>query len=168
MLSEKLQKLLNDQINYEYYSAYTYLAMSAYADSNEFPGIANFFMIQAQEEMEHAKRIYTYMPSKGGDIELEAIEKPKKEYKDVFEIFDEGLSHEQEVTRRIYHIADVALEEKEHATMSFIKWFIDEQVEEEESFSLLVKKAKRALDNPAALYLLDDELASRTLHPAAK
>jgi len=166
MLSKNLEKALNDQINFEYYSAYTYLAMSAYAEDIDFPGAANFFQVQAQEELEHAKKIYDYVFQKGGRVELEAIEKPRVEYSNILEVFEEGLKHEQSVTKRIYSIADIAFEEKEHATMSFLRWFIDEQVEEEESFTSLVKKLKRASENTASLYMIDDELSTRTFTPS--
>lgn len=166
MLSKNLENALNDQINFEYYSAYTYLAMAAYAEDIDFPGAANFFQVQAQEELEHAKKIYDFVFQKGGRVVLEAIEKPRVSYETLLEVFEEGLKHEQTVTKRIYNIADIAFEEKEHATMSFLRWFIDEQVEEEESFSNLVKKIMRASENPASLYMIDDELATRTFVPS--
>lgn len=166
MLSKRLEKALNEQINFEYYSAYTYLAMSAYAEDLDFPGAANFFQVQAKEELDHAKIIYDYVFRKGGRVELEAIEKPRVIYENILEVFEEGLKHEEEVTRRIYSIADIAFEEKEHATMSFLKWFIDEQVEEEESFGNLVKKIRRANDSLANMYMIDDELATRIYTPS--
>ncbi len=166
MLSKKLQDALNDQINFEHYSAYTYLGMAAYMEDLDFPGVANFFKVQAQEELDHAMTIFNYVIQKGGRVELEAIEKPRFEYDSLLNVFEEGLKHEQTVTKRIYNLADIALEEKEHATMSFLRWFIDEQVEEEESFSGLVKKIKRASSNEASLYLLDDELSTRVYVPS--
>lgn len=168
MLSKNLEKALNDQINFEYYSAYTYLAMSAYAEEMDFPGAANFFKVQAQEELDHARIIYNYVFQKGGRVELEAIKKPRVSYDNILDVFEEGLKHEQMVTKRIYNLADIALNEKEHATMSFLRWFIDEQVEEEESFSNLVKKIKRASDSLANMYMIDDELATRTYVPSIK
>lgn len=166
MLSEKLQKALNDQINFEYYSAYTYLGMAAYAEDLDFPGAANFFKVQAQEELDHAMTIYSYIFQKGGRVVLEAVEKPRFEYENLLNVFEEGLKHEQTVTKRIYSIADIALDEKEHATMSFLRWFIDEQVEEEENFNNLVKKIKRASNSEASLYMIDDELSTRTYVPS--
>lgn len=166
MLSENLQNALNDQINFEYYSAYTYLGMAAYAEDLDFPGVANFFKVQAQEEIDHAMTIYNYVFQKGGRVVLDAIDKPRFEYDSLLNVFEEGLKHEQVVTKRIYNLADIALDEKEHATMSFLRWFIDEQVEEEENFTNLVKKVKRAANNEASLYLLDDELSTRTYVPS--
>lgn len=165
MISKNLENAINEQINFEFYSAYTYLAMSAYAEEIDFPGAANFFKIQAQEELDHARKMYDYLFQKGGKVVLEAIEKPKAEFDNLLNIFEEGLKHEQTVTKRIYNIANIALDEKEHATMSFLSWFVDEQVEEEENFTNLVKKIKRASGNEANLYMIDDELATRIYTP---
>ena len=165
MLSKSLEKAINEQINFEFYSAYTYLAMAAYAEDLDFSGAANFFKIQAQEELDHARKMYDYVFQMGGRVTLGAIDRPREEYKGLLEIFEEGLKHEQEVTRRIYEIANIALEEKEHATMSFLRWFVDEQVEEEENFTNLVKKIKRAGDNETNLFMIDDELATRVYIP---
>lgn len=161
MLSEKLEKSLNDQITFEFYSSYTYLAMAAFCESSDLSGFANFFRVQAKEELDHAMKLYDYVFQKGGTVILGEIEKPQKEYDSMVDVFETGLSHEKIVTSRIYDIMDIATEEREHATMSFLKWFIDEQVEEENNFSSLLKKVKRCEGNPAALYMLDDELANR-------
>ena len=162
MLSEKLEKSLNDQITFEFYSSYTYLAMSAFCESSDLSGFANFFRVQAKEELDHAMKLYDYVFQKGGRVILGEIEEPKKEYESMVDLFETGLSHERIVTNRIYDITDIATEEREHATISFLKWFIDEQVEEENNFNSLLKKVKRCENNSAALYMLDDELANRT------
>ena len=162
MLSEKLEKSLNDQITFEFYSSYTYLAMSAFCESSDLSGFANFFRVQANEELDHAMKLYDYVFQKGGKVVLGEIEQPKKEYDSMVDLFETGLSHERIVTNRIYDITDIATEEREHATISFLKWFIDEQVEEENNFNSLLKKVKRCENNSAALYMLDDELANRT------
>ena len=162
MLSEKLEKSLNYQITFEFYSSYTYLAMSAFCESSDLSGFANFFRVQAKEELDHAMKLYDYVFQKGGKVVLGEIEQPKKEYDSMVDLFETGLSHERIVTNRIYDITDIATEEREHATISFLKWFIDEQVEEENNFNSLLKKVKRCENNSAALYMLDDELANRT------
>ena len=161
MLSEKLEKSLNDQITFEFYSSYTYLAMAAYCEASDLSGFANFFRVQAKEELDHAMKLYDYVFQKGGRVILGEIEEPKKEYESMVDVFETGLAHERIVTSKIYAITDIATEEREHATMSFLKWFIDEQVEEENNFNSLLKKVKRCESNPAALYMLDDELANR-------
>ena len=161
MLSNQLLDALNDQVNFEFYSSYTYLAMAAYAESVDLSGVANFFRVQAQEEMSHAMKFYDYIFQKGGMVKLEAIEKPKVEYNNIIEVFETGFNHEQTVTRRIYKLADIATAEREHATMSLLKWFVDEQVEEENNFQTILKKVRRLEGNPAAMYMLDEELATR-------
>ncbi|WP_346939564.1 ferritin [uncultured Clostridium sp.] len=165
MLSENLLKNLNDQVNFEFYSSYTYLAMSAYAESVDLSGIANFFRVQAQEELFHAMKLYDYIFQKNGVVELEKINKPEGKYESIVDVFETGYKHEQLVTSRIYKLADIASDEKEHATISLLRWFIDEQVEEENTFNTLLKKIKRAENNPAALYMLDEELATRVFTP---
>lgn len=165
MLSDNLLKNLNDQVNFEFYSSYTYLAMAAYAESVDLSGIANFFRVQAQEELFHAMKLYDYIFQKNGVVELDKIDKPEGKYESIIDVFETGYNHEQLVTSRIYKLADIASEEKEHATISLLRWFIDEQVEEENTFNTLLKKIKRAEDNPAALYMLDEELATRVFTP---
>lgn len=165
MLSDNLLKNLNDQVNFEFYSSYTYLAMAAYAESVDLSGIANFLRVQAQEELFHAMKLYDYIFQKNGVVELDKIDKPEGKYESIIDVFETGYKHEQLVTSRIYKLADIASEEKEHATISLLRWFIDEQVEEENTFNTLLKKIKRAEDNPAALYMLDEELATRVFTP---
>lgn len=165
MLSDNLLKNLNDQVNFEFYSSYTYLAMAAYAESVDLSGIANFFRVQAQEELFHAMKLYDYIFQKNDVVELDKIDKPESKYESIIDVFETGYKHEQLVTSRIYKLADIASEEKEHATISLLRWFIDEQVEEENTFNTLLKKIKRAEDNPAALYMLDEELATRVFTP---
>ena len=165
MLSEKLLNELNEQVNFEFYSSYTYLAMAGYCESIDLSGFANFFRVQAQEELAHAMKLYDYIFQKNGVVELKQIPMPTAKYDGVIDVFQKGYEHEQLVTKKIYNLADIAHDEKEHATMSLLKWFIDEQVEEENSFYALLKKVRRSEGNPAALYLMDDELASRVYTP---
>lgn len=161
MLSKNLQEKLNEQVNFEFYSSYVYLAMAAYAESIDLSGFANFFRVQAKEELAHAMKFYDYIFQKNGNVQLEAIEKPSYHFENASDLFAAGYEHEQLVTKRIYALADVAFEEKEHSTISLLQWFIDEQVEEENNFNSLLKKVKRTEGNPAALYMIDEELAKR-------
>lgn len=165
MLSERLLKVLNEQVNLEMFSSYTYLAMAGYSESMDLVGFANFFRVQAKEELEHAMKIYDYVYQKNGEIQLELIGKPEGHYDGIYDVFEKAYEHEKFVTKSIYAIADIAYEEREHATISLLKWFIDEQVEEEDTFLNLLKKVRRSEDNSAALYLLDDELAKRVHIP---
>jgi len=165
MVSKKLFDELNDQVNFEIYSSYVYLAMASYAESIDLSGFANFFRVQVQEELAHAMKLYDYIFQKDGVVTLDEIPKPKAEYKDILEVIEEAYAHEKLVTSKIYNRIDSATEEREHATISILKWYVDEQVEEEDSFNNLVKKVKRAKDNQVALYMLDDELAQRVYVP---
>lgn len=168
MLSENLLKNLNDQVNFEFYSSYLYLSMSAYAESIDLSGFANFFRVQAQEELFHAMKFYDYIFQKSGVVKLEAVAKPENKFENIIDVFEKGFEHEQLVTRRIYELADVAAEEREHSTMSLLNWFIDEQVEEENNFNSLLKRVKRSEGNPAAIYMMDDELSTRVFTPPTK
>lgn len=165
MVSKKLFDELNDQVNFEIYSSYVYLAMASYAESIDLSGFANFFRVQVQEELAHAMKLYDYIFQKDGVVTLDEIPKPKAEYKDILEVIEEAYAHEKLVTSKIYNLIDSATEEREHATISILKWYVDEQVEEEDSFNNLVKKVKRAKGNQVALYMLDDELAQRVYVP---
>ena len=161
MLSKKLLNSLNDQINFEFYSSYTYLAMAGYCESIDLAGFANFFRVQAKEELDHAMKLYDYVYQKNGSVVLEQVNKPQADYDGIIDVFEKGYEHEQLVTKKIYELTDIAYEEREHSTISLLKWFIDEQVEEENNFNSLVKRIRRIEDNPAGLYLMDDELAAR-------
>lgn len=165
MLNERLLEALNDQVNFEFYSSYTYLAMASYAESVDLSGFANFFRVQAQEELFHAMKFYDYIFQKNGTVTLNTIPKPNGSYESMMDVFNKGYEHEQEVTKKIYTLADIANEEREHATISLLKWFIDEQVEEENTFNSLLKKIRRAEGNPAAIYMIDEELSKRTFVP---
>lgn len=165
MLSEKLLQKLNEQVNFELYSAYVYLGMASYCESIDLSGFANFFKVQSQEELFHAMKFYDYIFQKNGMVTLEQIKKPEDKFQNILSVFESGYEHEQMVTKRLYNIADVATEEKEHATISLLNWFINEQVEEENTFNTILKKIKRCEENSAALYMLDDELSTRVYTP---
>ena len=110
-------------------------------------------------------KLYDYVYQKNGSVKLEQVDEPKGEFDGVIDVFVKGYEHEQLVTKKIYELADIAYEEREHSTISLLKWFIDEQVEEENNFNTLVKRIRRVEDNPAGLYLMDDELATRVYTP---
>jgi ferritin len=165
MISERLEKELNNQINFEFYSAHIYLAMAAYCSSIELDGFANFFKVQAEEEKFHAMRFFNYVTQRSGKVILKGMPDPKVEFDSIIDVFEVALSHEKIVTSRIYDLSDIALEEREHATLSLLKWFIDEQVEEENNFTTLTKKLVRIGSDTAALYILDTELAAKVFVP---
>lgn len=165
MLSEKLHAALNDQMNFEFYSAHAYLAMAAYCTAEAYDGFANFFLVQAEEERYHAMKFYNFLSNLGYRATIDGFEPPHNEFTSILDAFESALSHEKEVTQRIYHLSDIALDEREHATMAFLKWFIDEQVEEESTFDTLINKIKRIQNDSNAIFMLDSELATRTFTP---
>lgn len=165
MLSEKLHAALNAQMNYEFYSAHAYLAMAAYCTDESYDGFANFFLVQSEEERFHAMKFYNYLSDMGYTATIEGFSNPGNDFASVLDAFEQALKHEKKVTRRIYELSDIALEEREHATMAFLKWFIDEQVEEEATFNTLIAKISRIKNDLSAVFMLDAELANRTFTP---
>lgn len=168
MLSEKLHAALNEQMNYEFYSAHAYLAMAAYCSNESYDGFANFFLVQAEEERFHAMKFYNFINDMGYRATIDGFGSPGNEFSSLLDAFKHALEHEKEVTKRIYQLADIALEEREHATMAFLRWFIDEQVEEEASFNTLIAKISRIENDSNAIFMLDSELAQRSFDAAAE
>lgn len=165
MLSEKLKSAINDQINYELSSSNVYLAMQAYFSANDLEGFANFFSVQIQEENFHAMKFFNYLNQMDGRVLIDALPAPKNDFESPLHAFKEGLAHEKTVTERIYNLMNIATDEREHATISLLKWFIDEQVEEENTFNAIVKRLERIGEDSTALYMLDKELAARVFTP---
>lgn len=165
MISDNLLKALNEQMNYEFYSAQIYLSMGAYCNDQGFDGYANFFEVQAEEERFHAMKIYKYILTLGKRAIITGMEDPATEFTSIQDAFEKGFAHEKEVTQRIYELSDIALNEREHATMHFLKWFIDEQIEEEDMFNNLVHKLKLIDKDSNAFIMMDTELAKRTFVP---
>lgn len=165
MLSENLVQLINKQINYEFFSEHVYLAMAAYCADQDLNGFANFFRVQAEEERFHAMKLFDYIINMDARALIKSSPEPRNEYSSILELFKAGLEHEKSNTRNIYEIADAATNERNHATISFLKWFIDEQVEEESLMTSIIKKLERIGNDSAALYMLDTELAARTFTP---
>ncbi len=163
MLSKKLLDAINDQMNFEIFSAHIYLGMAGYCADLGLSGFENWFLVQYEEELFHAKKFYGYINEKGSRVAVKGFEDPVNEYGSLLEVFETALSHEQKVTARIYNLMDIATDEREHATKSFLQWFIDEQVEEESNVTDLISKIKLVKDS--GLYLLDQELAKRVFTP---
>lgn len=162
MLSQKLQDALNDQINKELYSEYIYLSMEAYLLQNDLDGIANFFHVQTQEEHFHAMKIYNFIIDRGGKVVLKKIDAPPTEFKSVVDVFEQTLAHEQFVTKSINELMDIAIKESDHALISFLKWYVDEQVEEESTVGKMLTKLKLIGGEGHGLLMIDQELAART------
>jgi len=165
MLQKKMLAALNEQINWEFYSAYLYLAMSARFQALNMPGGANWMNVQFQEELAHAMRFFTYVTDRNSEVKLGAIGEPPRDWQNGVEMFEVALDHEQIVTKRINNLADLALQLKDHATHQMLQWFIAEQVEEEASADQLLGKFRLAQENPGALFQLDSEMAARVFTP---
>jgi len=161
MVGKKMEKALNKQINAEMFSSYLYLSMSAYYESINLPGFANWMMAQSREEMEHAMKIYHYIFDCGGRVELDVIEKPQAEWKSPQAPFEDALKHEKKITSLINQLMDLAMDEKDHATIAFLQWFITEQVEEESQTDDVVQKLKMIEGSKNGLFMMDRELAGR-------
>lgn len=161
MISKKMEKALNQQINKEIYSAYLYLAMAAHSETIGLRGFANWFRIQFNEELAHAMKFFHYVNEQGSAVELDAIEKPQAKFKSPVALFEETLKHEQFVTKSIHGLVDLAIAEKDHATNSFLKWFVDEQVEEEANAQEILGLLKMAGGQPPGLMYIDRQLAAR-------
>ena len=162
MISEKLQEAFNDQINKELYSEYLYLAMKTKFMEWNLQGFVNWFDVQVQEEHAHGMGMFDYLDERGGSIDLRAIDKPEVKGNTPLEIFEHVLEHEQFVTSRINHLADVADEVKDRAALTFLNWYIKEQVEEEANVGGLLATLKLIGDDKKALLMLDKDLAART------
>jgi len=160
-ISTKMQDAINDQIQAEYYSSYLYLAMSAYCEEINMPGFAHWMRKQAEEEVEHAMKFYHYVVERGGRVVFGAIEQPQVDYDSILAVAEETLAHEQKVTSLIYQLYEVALEEKDYATQSLLKWYIDEQVEEEDNARTIVDQLKMVGGHTNGLIMLDKQLGAR-------
>ncbi|MBM7867485.1 ferritin [Heliobacterium gestii] len=167
MFSKQLQDELNEQLKHELFSAHLYLAMAAYSADQDLNGFENFFKVQAEEERFHAMKFFDFINEMGGRTVIKGLDEPHNEYGSVLDAFEKSYEHERFVTKRIYALMDMATEEREHATVSFLRWFIDEQVEEESMFLGLIKKLRFVQNNPSGLYMINAELANRTFTPPA-
>ncbi|HNT34788.1 MAG TPA: ferritin [bacterium] len=161
MLSKKMQKALCDQVTAEHYSAYLYLGMSAYFNSIDLPGFANWMYIQAQEELVHGIAIYHQIHERNGEVTLNTIEAPPKKWKSPVDVFENTCSHEQKVTASINNLVNLAIEEKDHATNNFLQWYVKEQVEEEATAYAILQKLKMMKDAPGGIFMMDKELGAR-------
>ena len=160
-MNEKIAALLNQQINKEFYSAYLYLDMSNFYDELDLDGYANYYMIQAQEERDHALLFMKYMQVNGLKITLDAIDKPDKVYTNVIDPLEAAAEHERYVTSLINDIYHECHAAKDYRTMKFLDWFVDEQMEEEDSADSMISRYKLFGQDPKGLYSLDQEYASR-------
>ena len=167
MIGKKVEKAFNAQINAEMFSAYLYLSMSAYFESENLSGFAGWMKVQAQEEMVHAMKLYGFINERGGRVTLEAIDAPQKKWTSPLAAFEGAYEHEQKITSLINGLVDIASAEKDHASGIFLQWFVSEQVEEEASADEIVQKLKLMGKAPGGLFMLDREMSQRTFSPPA-
>ncbi len=160
-ISKELQDAINDQINYELYSGYIYLAMAAWFEEQNLDGMARWMKLQAKEEYEHAMRFWTHVTDRGGKVELKAIDGPKTEWSSPLEAWEDAYQHELKVTKRIFKIGEIANAEGDKSAEPMLAWFYDEQVEEEEQTMKVRDILKMIGDSTNALFMLDGKLGSR-------
>ena len=165
MIKKQVAQALNDQINAELYSAYLYLSMAAALEDMGLRGFAHWMRIQNQEETFHAIKIFEHLIERGARVKLTAIDAPPTEWSDVLTIFKESLKHEQHVTGLINTLVDLAIKENDHATNTFLQWFVNEQVEEEASVEEILCQLKLAHESKGTLFILDKEMAARQFVP---
>ncbi len=165
MLSDDMLQKLNSQLNAEMYSAYLYLSMAAHLESRDLDGFANWMRVQFQEEQMHAFKFFDFINSRGGRVALASIDAPPKDWDSPQAAFAHVLAHEQKVTGLINALATAAAAESDHATSAFLQWFVNEQVEEEESANRILRNLKLIGSDGAGLLVLDRELALRVFVP---
>jgi ferritin len=154
---------INNQINNEMYSAYLYMAMSAYSSDVGLSGFATWFMVQYHEETFHSMKFYNYLIDQGTQVHLQTIKEPPKAFVSAKEMLDKTLEHEKFITKCISDIADLALQEKDHGTYQFIQWYLNEQIEEEKNDNDILQKLKLAGDSGPGLFMIDGQLGARAL-----
>ncbi len=167
MFSKPLLDAMNEQMKNEFLSAYLYLAMGGYFEAEDLPGIASWMRVQALEELTHGEKFFIFICEAGGRTDLRAIDAPQNGYESPLNCFEYSLKHENFVTDSINKLMDLARQDNNHAAQIFLQWFVTEQVEEEASFGLIVKKLQRIGDDGNGLLRLDEELGQRTFVPPA-
>ena len=167
MISKKMEKALNGQLNAELYSAYLYLSMAAYFESADLAGFANWMRVQDAEERFHAMKFYDYIIERGGRVTLGPIQTPPSDWDSPLAVFEATLTHEQKVTGLINDLMDLAREEKDNASEIFLQWFVNEQVEEEDNAGKVLGQLKLIEDSPQALFMMDREMGQRVFTPPA-
>jgi len=162
MISKKIEKALNDQLNKELFSSYLYLSMAAYFETKNLAGMAQWMKMQSNEEYAHSMKFYDFILRLGGNVKLGALAEPQLTWKSPKEVFENSLHHEQFISQSIHKLMDLAIAESHHPTKSFLQWFVDEQVEEEDSVQQIVESFNLIGDDKGGLFMLDRELGART------
>jgi len=160
-MNKKINDAINKQIAAESYSAFLYLSMAAYCETNNFKGMANWLKIQYQEELTHALKFYQFVLDRGGIVELQQLDKPDTNFSSPFDVFQKTYEHEQKVTGMINDLYELANQEKDYASQELLHWFIKEQVEEEANSSEIANNLEKVGDDGNGLLLIDQQLANR-------
>jgi ferritin len=161
MLSAKMEKAFNEQIKWELYSSYLYMSMATYCEALPMPGFAHWLKVQVQEELSHVLKMNQFVSERGGRVRLMAIDGPPTDWDSPLAVAKQVQEHEKVVSKRINDLVDLAQAEKDHASFSFLQWFVNEQVEEEASAQDLVGQLKMVENAAGGLFMLDKELAAR-------
>jgi ferritin len=167
MIKKSLEKALNEQITREIFSSLLYQSMAGYYTRQNLSGFANWMNIQAKEEMDHAMKLFHYLLDRGGETQIGAMEAPQNSWSTPVSAFEAAYKHELFITENITNLADLAIQEKDHATNNLIQWFITEQVEEEANVDEIVNKLKMMDGFPGGLIMMDQELKTRVYVPLA-
>lgn len=162
MIKKEVAEALNEQLNKEFHSAYIYLGFSSYASSKGFNGCASWFLVQYQEEISHAMKMFRYLEDQGAKIELQDIKAPKVKCGSIVEAFEMALAHEQKMTGWLNQLSDMTMKLKDHATYNMLQWYVTEQVEEEASFGEIIDSIKIVGKDGFGLYSIDKELGKRS------
>ena len=168
MINKKMEEALNDQIREELYSAYLYLSMSAWFETINLKGFANWMRVQTQEEQFHASKIFDFLNERQGRVVLQQIDAPPYKWDSPLDAFENAYKHEQHITGRINDLVQLATEKKDRATQIFLDWFVSEQVEEEASVDEIVQQLKLINNKGQGLLMIDRELRMRTFVPPAQ
>jgi ferritin len=161
MISKIMQDAINEQIKHEFYSSYLYLAMSAYFETLNLPGFAQWMRAQSGEEREHAMRLFDFINDRDGSVELQALDQPPSEFKAPLDAFQQALDHERKISELIHQLYALAVKEKDYPAQVHLQWFVNEQVEEEKNATQIVEQLKLAGNDSAALLMLDSSLGAR-------
>ncbi len=161
MISKTVLDEMNNQIKYEFFSAYLYLSMAAHCESMNLPGFGKWMRVQAREELGHGMKFFEYIHDAGEQVVLQEIEQPPAKFESPFKIFEHTLEHEKKVTARIEHIYALALQEKDYASQVFLQWFLTEQVEEEKNAKQILETLDMVGESGSGLIMLDHQLGQR-------
>ncbi len=161
MIPDKIEKAFNEQIRHEFYSAYLYLSMAAWLETEGLEGMGRYMRVQALEEMSHAMKFFDHILERGGTPELLAIEKPPAKWESPLAAFENALEHEKFISGRIDELMTLSIAENDHASRTMLQWFVDEQVEEEDSAARSARSVRMVGDGGQGLLMVDREMGSR-------